>query len=166
MKGYIVISLFAIGFILLVQFCCWRLFCGNPIDGGDNELYPKTKMKFKTWKKIFEFDESKWIYVTCLSWTVRRLFYNRDGFENIGGYPIDKILRASIQVKMSFIDYLRLARYMKNKKKIEKLRKENENLLSIVQDTQDAIEDTKKEINRQFEYANHLMREATKNGRK
>ena len=55
---------------------------------------------------------------------------------------------------------------MKNKRKIEKLRKENENLLSIVQDTQDAIEDTKKEINGQFEYANHLMREATKNGRK
>ena len=166
MKGYIVISLFAIGFILFVQFCCWRLFCGNPIDGGDNELYPKTKMKFKTWKKIFEFDESKWIYCTYFDWGVKRLFYNRDRFENIGGYPIDKILRASIQVKMSFIDYLRLARYMKNKKKIEKLRKENENLLSIVQNTQDAIEDTKKEINGQFEYANHLMREATKNGRK
>ena len=60
---------------------------------------------------------------------------------------------------------MRLARYMKNKKKIEKLEKENENLLSIIQDTQDAIENTKKEINGQFEYANYLMREATKNGR-
>ena len=167
MKKYIIIiSLFAIGFILFVAFCCWRSFCTNPNDEGDNERYPKTKMKFKTWKKIFEFDESKWIYVIYLSWTVHRLFYNRDGFENIGGYSIEKILRTSIQVKMSFIDYLRFACYMKNKKKIEKLRKENENLLSIVQDTQDAIEDTKKEINGQFEYANHLMREATKNGRK
>ena len=166
MKGYIIISLLAIGFILFVDFCSWRSFCTNPNDGGNDEQYPKTKMKFKTWKKIFEFDESKWIYVTCLSWTIRRLFYNRDGFENIGSYPVDKILRTSIQIKMSFIDYMRLNYYVSKKKKREKVQKENENLLSIVQDTQDAIEDTKKEINGQFEYANHLMREATKNGRK
>ena len=168
MKGYIIISLLVIGFILFVDFCCWRCFCGNPIDGGNNELYPKTKMKFKTWKKIFEFDESKWAYCTYFDWVVNRLFYNRIGFiENYGDYSIAKrMLHESIQVKMSFIDYLRLARYMKNKENTEKLRKENENLLSIVQDTQDAIENTKKEINGQFEYANHLMREATKNGRK
>ena len=167
MNIYIIISLYTIGFILFVNFCCWRCFCGNPIDGGNNELYPKTKMKFKTWKKIFEFDESKWVYRTYFDWGVRRLFYNRDGFEIENNYSsIEKMLRASIQVKMSFIDYLRLARYMKNRKKIEKLKKENENLLSIVQNTQDAIENTKKEINGQFEYANYLMREATKNGRK
>lgn len=164
MKEYIIVSLFAIGIILFVNFCCWRCFCTNPNDGGNDEWYPKAKMKFETWKKIFEFDESKWVYGTCLSWSVRRLFYNRDGFENDYS-SIESMLRASIQVKMSFIDYMRFARYMKNRKKIEKFKRENENLLSIVQDTQDAIEDAKKEINGQFEYANYLMREATKNGR-
>ena len=117
MKGYIIIGLLAIGFILFIDFCCWRSFCTNPNDGGDDEWYQKTKMKFKTWKKIFEFDESKWIYVTCPNWTVRRLFYNRYGFENIKGYSIEKILRASIQVKMSFIDYLRLAHIRRIKRR-------------------------------------------------
>lgn len=158
-----IIVLFILGllsFYLVIYLIKWISFCSQPV--GFNNC-PTTKIKFKTWKNIFEFNESKWKFTTHYDWVTSKLFYDKDN--KLSTFNLHE-LKKCIQVKMSYIDYIKFCHYVKCKKKRDKLVRENENLLSIVQDTQDAIEKTKEEINGQFEYANHLMREATKNGRK
>lgn len=111
---------FVLGIVITLPFIKYYFFIENLF----NEV--KTcKLKFKNWKSYYEINPNIWLYKKRTYDLVKKLYYKKND-------------RCYVQIKFSFIDYLKFIQYKKleakNKNKIKEIHEEICILKNVQQD--------------------------------